>query len=97
MGRSKTLRQKLLGGLLASQGRCDEAIERLSAARDLTPEDPKVHYNLAFALSVAGQNDAAEVAYQAALRLQPDYMDALKGLAAIRQRSKDASLQTESQ
>ena len=41
---------------------------------------PKVHYNVAKTLSGSGRNEAAKLGYQRALRLHPDYEQAMNNL-----------------
>lgn len=55
------------------------------AARDAEPDNAEANANLATALNMAGQHDAAIVSYEDALALDPDFAEAHFGLASALQ------------
>ena len=62
---------------LARLGRLDDARKALEAARDLDPASASAHLNLAVVLGQLGRIDAALGEADEALRLRPDYREAL--------------------
>jgi uncharacterized spore protein YtfJ len=62
----------------------DGIIAELEAAIAKKPS-PEAYYRLGEALKAAGSNDKAAAAYKEALRLQPNYPEASKALAATKQ------------
>ena len=65
-----------LGSVLQTQGKLDEAIERLSEALRVRPDDAIAQTRLGAALQAAGRLDEAVAHYRVALRVRPDYADA---------------------
>jgi len=65
-----------LGSVLQTQGKLDEAIERLSEALRVRPHDAIAQTRLGAALQAAGRLDEAVAHYRVALRVRPDYADA---------------------
>lgn len=59
--------------LLAHYGR---AAEILTAAAKISPTDPRLPYNLGLIYESLGKTDLAASAYQKALSLKPDFLDA---------------------
>ena len=57
---------------LVQEGRLEEAIIELRAARNLNPEDAWTRRSLGGVLSQTGQNEAAIAEYRESVRLQPD-------------------------
>ncbi|OGY15190.1 MAG: hypothetical protein A3I52_02050 [Candidatus Blackburnbacteria bacterium RIFCSPLOWO2_02_FULL_40_10] len=55
----------------------------LERAVQLAPTDPKIRYNLGALYSRLGDNEKAMEILQIALKLKPDYMDAIKGLEEL--------------
>jgi tetratricopeptide (TPR) repeat protein len=55
-------------------------------------ETADVHYNRAHALSASGDVNGAIAEYQAALRLKPNYVEALNSLALLYATAKDTTL-----
>jgi len=62
----------LYGAYLAREGLLDEAETELLAARDLSGEDPQVHYELGVLRGLQGRYDEAADALADAVRLAPD-------------------------
>ena len=71
------------GNQLLAQGKTEQAIQVLSEAVKLKPEDEDVHYNLGSALARAGRLDEAAKELEEALRLFPDYVDAHNNLGNV--------------
>jgi len=69
-----------LGYCLARVGKIEHSLRVLRRAADLEPESPEVHFHLADALALSGQNREAIASYTEALRLKPDFPDARIGL-----------------
>jgi cytochrome c-type biogenesis protein CcmH/NrfG len=65
-----------LGAVALGSGNLDEAVEQLSKAIDLNPNDPTVRANLGEAYLRRSQLDKATEAFQAALTLDPNQRDA---------------------
>ena len=65
-----------LGLARNSQGKTAEALEALSRAEALEPDDPRIPYARATILARAGRDDEARLAARRALELQPNYPDA---------------------
>lgn len=81
---------RMLGEVLADQGRSGEAISLLQPL-SLQHPGPQVFYSLGNACRLGGQTDAAIAAYQASLRLQPDFAGAHQGLgSALLQAEREA-------
>jgi tetratricopeptide (TPR) repeat protein len=70
----------LLGVLAHRVGRNDAAIDLISRAAALSPDNPEVHYNLGVAQQVGGQLANAAASYRRALSLQPERADAHNNL-----------------
>lgn len=68
---------------LLSQGRIEDAIERLLEAQRLRPEDPRAYSDLGDVLAAGNQCELALVQYQKAIEISPDF-------ARPRYRSGDA-------
>jgi Flp pilus assembly protein TadD len=73
---------QLLGMTRQALGRMDEAEALIRRALDLR-DDPVFHGNLAVLLHHSGRIDEAESAYLSALRLDPDFADALRNYACL--------------
>ena len=62
----------MYGTYLAREGFTDQAIEELTAARELDPDDPQIAYELGVAWALAGDHDQATDALADAVRLDPE-------------------------
>jgi tetratricopeptide (TPR) repeat protein len=69
--------------LYLSLDRAPDAVTHFTRAAELAPNDAAAHFNLATALSVAGQLDNAVRAYREALRLRPGYAAASNNLGSV--------------
>jgi tetratricopeptide (TPR) repeat protein len=76
-----------LGVALAQLGRCEEAIAQFEAALRINPNLAAVHFRLGDLLAVSRPQLAME-RYLAGLRLDPDNVNALNGLAIIFMRNR---------
>lgn len=63
--------------------RVDEAKEKLTEAIEKEPDNPNLHYNLAFLYDQVGETDKSYELYKKAVELKPDYFDAVYNLAVI--------------
>ena len=63
--------------------RVDEAKEKLSEAIKKEPDNPNLHYNLAFLYDQVGDTDNSYEMYKKAVELKPDYFDAVYNLAVM--------------
>ncbi|MDO8653798.1 MAG: tetratricopeptide repeat protein [Undibacterium sp.] len=73
---------KMLGATLLHQGRSIEAIEPMQKAAVLIA-DADSYYNLGVAFQGLYQSNEAEVSYRQALKINPEYADALSNLGTI--------------
>ena len=71
-----------LGVVLLSRGRLDQALAEFRIEAQLRPTDAGVHNDLGRLLSSLGRLDEAVGQYSEALRIQPDFDAARKGLEA---------------
>jgi protein O-GlcNAc transferase len=75
-----------LGNALREQGKFDEAATALQRGINSTPNSAILHYNLGWALqSKGGALNEAKVAYQRAVDLDPNYVEAISALGEIAQ------------
>ena len=73
-----------LSGLLKiNQSDFDAALEYLSQAAKLDPDDAEVQNHLGVVLSELGQRESGEAALRKAVQLQPEYTDAHINLAVV--------------
>jgi len=68
---------------LLSEGKLDEARAILEAALVTDPEEPAIHVLLAQVGATTGDFEAAQEGYEKALALDPEYFEALYGLAQL--------------
>ena len=68
-----------LGVALADRDKA-EAVRVLRRAVELDAADADAHYNLALALATAGDEAAAVLEFESAIKLKPDHADAERGL-----------------
>ena len=73
----------VLGRLRFRQARDDEALDALSRAAKLEPENAEIQNFLGMTLCVKGLRGPAETALRKAIQLQPVYGDAHNNLAVI--------------
>ena len=73
--------QYSLGLLLAEQKKYHEASSYLSSAARGLPKRSRIHYNSGLILDYLRRDSAAEASLMRALKLEPDNMDYLKGMA----------------
>ena len=71
---------KVLGASLKSQGRTAESLESKKKAVELSPLDAEAHSNLGNTLNELGFVEDAEVCFQRALEIKPDFIFALSNL-----------------
>ena len=74
---------KLLGAVLAIQGKNEEAVDPLRKAAAFLPDDVEAQANLGVILHDRGRPAEAEAAYRKALAIKPDYAEARKNLTEI--------------
>src|SRR5689334_901703 len=67
----------LLGIIRTAQGRFAEAVQHLSQAIAAVPREPVLAYNLGRAFARQGQANEALKAFRAAIKLKPDFVEAL--------------------
>jgi Tfp pilus assembly protein PilF len=67
----------LRGVALTGAGRLDIALPALEHATQLSPADPRTHYNFAVSLQQVGHMLRAMAAYRACLAVEPNFADAL--------------------
>lgn len=73
----------MLGVALGQSGRRSEAIARLLKATQLNPGDAAAQTHLGLAYAAADKTDLARIAFQAALRSDPDFLPAQNALAGL--------------
>ncbi len=74
---------------LLSEGKAEEAVQVLTNALRLKPDDEDVHYNLGLALTRLGRFDQAIQEYNEALRIFPEYAEAHNNLGNLLMRTGD--------
>ncbi len=79
----------LLGIILLQQQQLEKAIEHLTRATTAMPEDAGMLTHLGTAHSYAGNLDAAAGSFKAALKINPEFVDAYNNLAALSMRRND--------
>lgn len=67
---------KVLGALLQTQGRVEEAVAPMQKAAKLSPGDAESHNNLGSTLLAQNRLTEAEACYRQALAIQPNYVRA---------------------
>jgi len=76
--------QSNLGNALGAQNKLDEAIPHYQKALESDPRDYQTHFNLGVSLLRLGRTTDAKTHFTEALRLRPDYAEAQKALAGIK-------------
>jgi tetratricopeptide (TPR) repeat protein len=77
---------KYLGAAYGSTGKYNQAVGAFKVAEQLSPQDPRIHYNIAQAHEAAGNPAEAEYEYGKALEVDPKYGRAHQALMALRAR-----------
>ena len=72
-----------LGEVLVAQGHHAEAMSPFRQAVELDPEEPLYEYNLGLANKALRRYEDAVAAFNRAIKLKPDYVDAYKQLTAV--------------
>jgi tetratricopeptide (TPR) repeat protein len=72
-----------LANALRKQGKVVEAIRHYGMALEFRPEDPAIHYNVAMVLTMIGQTETGVEHLRETVRLAPDWLAPLSGLAWI--------------
>ncbi len=78
----------MLGAIRLSQGRLTEAVALLSQGRTAAPREPMLACNLGRALAGLGRVEEAREAFQAAIKLRPDFVDARFEAAQLAHRTR---------
>ena len=78
----------MLGAIRLSQGRLTEAASLLSQGRAAAPREPMLACNLGRALAGLGRVEEAREAFQAAIKLRPDFVDARFAVAELAHRAR---------
>jgi Flp pilus assembly protein TadD len=73
----------VLGRLRLAQGKFDEALDALSRAAQINPDDAEIQNNLGVALSEKGLRGPAEAALRRAVQIDPSCADAHANLAFV--------------
>ena len=73
----------VLGRLRLAQGKFDQALDALSRAAQINPEDAEIQNNLGVALSEKGLRGPAEAALRRAVQIDPGCADAHANLAFV--------------
>lgn len=71
------------GAACKGQGKYQDAISNYSRALELEPRNPAFLYNLGITLALNGDPAEAQQAYRKAIRINPDYIDALVNLSNL--------------
>jgi tetratricopeptide (TPR) repeat protein len=79
------------GRILASEGKYQEAVERLEKAVKLTPDSANAHYFLGMAQKGAGLVDLAKASFAQALKLSPQMSQAAAAMAGLDVRNGNQS------
>ena len=75
-----------LGATYGALGKYNQAVGAFKMAAQLSPKDPKIHFNIAQAYEAAGNSLDAEYEYGKALEVDPSYSRAEVALAKLRAR-----------
>lgn len=76
------------GNKLLQDGKPSEALQLLTEAMKMNPQDEDVHYNLGLTLTRLGRIDEAVAQYEEALRIFPDYVEAHNNLGNLLMRTR---------
>ncbi len=72
-----------LANAFRQQGEIVEALRHYGMALEFRPEDPAIHYNVAMVLTMIGQTETGIEHFRETVRLAPDWLAPLSGLAWI--------------
>jgi Tfp pilus assembly protein PilF len=75
------------GNQLLSEGKPAEAVQLLTEASQMNPQDEDVHYDLGLALARLGKVEEAIQQYEKALTIFPDYVEAHNNLGNLLMRN----------
>ncbi len=75
-----------LGAAYGSIGKYNLAVGAFKVAQQLSPKDPRIHFNIAQAYEAVGNYDEAEYEYEKALNIDQSYQRAQQALAALKAR-----------
>lgn len=89
LGSDAPLTLDTIGVVLSRIGAHQRAAEIFGKAVELSPDNATFRYNLASSLRFAGRFDAAEQAYEAAVRIDATFYRAHSALASLRKHSAD--------
>lgn len=73
-----------LGAIYLKQKKYTDAINELEKVIELAPASAPAHFNLGLAYSASGRFKEGEISFLEAVKLKPDYREALDNLAVIR-------------
>jgi tetratricopeptide (TPR) repeat protein len=73
----------LLGDVLLAQGKVRDALNQYGSAEDLIPDEPRFHYAMGRAHTLAKQYDQALREFEETLSLDPNRVDALAGVVSV--------------
>jgi Tfp pilus assembly protein PilF len=88
---AQPIRDNLIRVLLV-EGRYDEAAAQARIIFEASPNDPVNLHNLATALRMVNQNDAAMRTFRAALRVNPKFAESLKAMDLVNEEEKNGRL-----
>lgn len=74
---------------LQFESKFDEAITQYIKALEITPKDPKLHYNIGTAFQAKGDFEHADKAYKKTLSLDPNYEKAKIAIDVLTKQSND--------
>jgi Flp pilus assembly protein TadD len=75
-----------LGAAYGNIGKYNLAVGAFKVAEQISPQDPKIHFNIAQAYEAAGNPGEAEYEYEKALAIDSSYQRARQALNALRAR-----------
>jgi Flp pilus assembly protein TadD len=88
---SQPIRDNLIRALMV-EGRNEEAVVQARIVFEASPNDPVNLHNLATALRMVNQNEAAMRTFRAALRVHPKFAESLKAMDLVNEEEKNGRL-----